>query len=72
MRPQFPEMTVLGAARMAMIGHGAVAHPRDLPSVSAEAHVVEPGEGVADPEELGRLWQEAVRRSRGWADLSSS
>lgn len=66
-RPRVVETTALGAAYLAGL---AVGYWEDLPQLAANwhmAHEYTPQMSVAQSAGLYRGWQEAVRRSHGWA-----
>ena len=65
-RPQFHEMTALGAACLAGLGCG-LWRPGDLPVHDARDQCFEPAMSADQRETLLVRWREAVSRSRWWA-----
>jgi glycerol kinase len=66
-RPEIKETTALGAAYLAGLAEGVWASRDEVAAHWRLDREFEPGAGAEDVEERFQRWQEAVRRSRGWA-----
>jgi len=68
-RPGNLETTALGAARMAMVGAGAVATPTDLPPPHGGDTTFAPEPDLLDRDATMARWRAAVERSKGWTGV---
>jgi glycerol kinase len=67
-RPAMIEMTALGAAGLAGLHAGVWSSPPNFLSHRVVEHVFQPVMAAPLRESLYAKWQEAVTRSRGWAE----
>ena len=65
-----PEVTALGAAMLAGLGSGVIRSTRQLLELKLPRQVFKPAIRAAERNLLVGAWEEAVKRSRGWAGVA--
>jgi glycerol kinase len=71
-RPKVTETTALGAAYLAGLAVGVWNSPEDVAAHWQVDRVFEPNRDRGRAEEMRALWQRAVEKAKGWAQVSPS